>query len=78
MGNGVEIPVPTYVNGKFSLAVFAFKPDKTANSDLHMQLKKITTEWIIPDGMTATDRWNLIDDADFDPDAFLNEIREVK
>lgn len=78
LGNGVKIPIPGSVSGKFLLTVSASKPGEKAHYDLHMRLKKITTKWITPDGMTAIDRWNLIDDEDFDPDEFLMELKEGK
>ncbi len=37
-------------------------------------LKRITGQWVMPDGMTAEQRWVLVDDDDFDPDGFLAEI----
>lgn len=37
-------------------------------------LEKITSEWVMPDGMTKMDRFIYVDDVDFDADAFLDEL----
>jgi hypothetical protein len=39
-----------------------------------MALKEITTGWVTPPGMDAQTRMNLVDDVEFDPDAFLDLI----
>jgi len=41
-------------------------------------LEKITTEWVMPDGMSEMDRFIYVDDEDFDPDKFLMELKEEK
>lgn len=42
------------------------------------ELQKITTQWIAPEGMNSVNRWNFVNDEDFDPDTFLKELREGK
>jgi len=39
-----------------------------------MVLKRITRGWVTPPGMTAGDRWSLLDAAAFDPGEFLDEL----
>ncbi|WP_143170827.1 hypothetical protein [Desulfopila aestuarii] len=39
-----------------------------------LTLANITGQWIAPDGMTAGERWQLVDDEDFDAGAFLDEL----
>ncbi|MEA2048470.1 MAG: hypothetical protein U9O64_08515 [Campylobacterota bacterium] len=41
-----------------------------------LTLEKITGQWIAPDGMRAIDRWQFVDDEDFDPKEFLRELKE--
>lgn len=40
--------------------------------------QKITTQWTAPEGMTATTRWNFLNDENFNPDEFLKELKEAK
>jgi hypothetical protein len=37
-------------------------------------LKRIEGGWVTPAGMTAADRWTLVDDAAFDKDRFLTDL----
>ncbi|MBM9520108.1 hypothetical protein JWG39_09805 [Desulforhopalus vacuolatus] len=39
-------------------------------------LEKITSEWVMPDGMTHMDRFVYVDDEDFDADAFLDNLAD--
>ncbi len=40
-------------------------------------LQKITRQWLFPENMDAAERWNFVDDEDFDPDAFLQELKRA-
>ena len=40
-----------------------------------LALESITLQKIAPEGMTAVKRWELIDDDNFDADAFLNDLK---
>ena len=37
-------------------------------------LKKLTGQWIAPEGMSKMDRFIYVDDEDFDADAFLDSL----
>jgi len=76
LDNGTAIHSDDRMSRTPSLSILAVAPKTKMKYGGSLELKKITTEWVIPDGMTAIDRWELIDDEDFDPDAFLKEIRE--
>lgn len=41
-----------------------------------LALKAVTGGWVTPHGMTADDRWTFVDDEDFQPDAFLDQIAD--
>ncbi len=40
-------------------------------------LQSVSVGRVTPPGMTAVDRWELIDDAQFDPEAYLNDLAEM-
>ena len=78
LDGGVAIRVSDYLTGKFPISILAAPLEKKMKYPINLELEKITTKWIIPDGMTAIERWNFIDDENFDPDAFLKELREIR
>jgi len=39
-------------------------------------LKNITGQWVQPVGMTKVDRWQYVDDSNFNPDMFLQDLKE--
>jgi hypothetical protein len=78
LDKGVGIYVSEGVSRKFSIYILA-KPLKTEiKNGAKLELKKITIEWITPENMSEIDRWELIDDEDFNPDTFLKEIMGEK
>jgi len=58
----------------YHLAVTSCPADKSGPATL--SLKAVTGGWVTPYGMTAEDRWTLVDDEDFQPDAFLDQIAD--
>jgi hypothetical protein len=40
-------------------------------------LQSVSVGRVTPPGMTAVDRWELINDAQFDPEAYLNDLAEM-
>ncbi|WP_201352644.1 hypothetical protein [Hydrogenimonas urashimensis] len=56
------------------MTVYAHPPFERGGA--HMELKKITGEWVMPEGMTKVQRWFFTDDENFDPDTFLREVVE--
>ncbi len=41
-----------------------------------MSLMRIEAGWVTPPGMSAQQRWSLVDDADFNADAFADELAQ--
>jgi hypothetical protein len=78
LDGGVAIHVSDYVMGKIPITVLLAPLNKKMKYDVNLLLENITEEWLMPDGMTAIERWELIADEDFNPDEFLNELREGK
>ncbi len=46
------------------------------NGGAHMELEKITGQWVAPEGMTRIQRWCLLDDEEFNVDAFIDDMRK--
>lgn len=40
----------------------------------HLMLRTITTQWITPPGLGEMERWGMLDDAEFDPTKFLDQL----
>ena len=80
LDRGVSINRPDRaVSGSKGYLVLLVAPLKTKmKSNASMELKKITMQWLAPEGMTAVNRWNYVNDEDFDPDKFLMELKEGK
>ncbi|MGB8813462.1 MAG: hypothetical protein WCC57_09770, partial [Paracoccaceae bacterium] len=57
-------------------ALFATVMTHAAGENLpaRLDLLDLQSGMATPPGLTAADRWTLVDDADFAPDAFLNDI----
>lgn len=56
----------------YHMAVTACPSVKSGASAL--ALEKITGGWVTPPGMSADERWNLVDDEKFDAGAFLDHV----
>jgi hypothetical protein len=39
-------------------------------------LERITGEWVMPDQMSKAERWNMVDDQEFDAEMFLDEMAQ--
>jgi len=78
LNGSAPIHRPDNVGSERYLTVLGAPMDKKVKNDGNLELLKITKQWLVPDGMTAIERWNFVDDEDFDPDAFLEEIRMKK
>ncbi len=53
-------------------AVYAHPEDRNGGS--HLVLKRIRAGWVTPDAMGPLQRWSLLDDDAFDPNAFINDL----
>ena len=71
-GPAVRGAVVTSENGAYYATVLGHAPAE--NKAVSLTLKRIERGLVTPAGMTAADRWALVDDGDFDPDTFLGEI----
>ncbi len=54
------------------MTVYAHPPFKRGGA--HMELEKITGQWVMPDGMNWALRWALLDDDEFDPEEFIRDL----
>ena len=73
-GPTVRGTVPTNENGEYYATVFAHAPAE--NAAVSLTLKRIERGIAVPPDMTAVQRWNLVEDSDFDPDGFLNDLAQ--
>ncbi len=78
MDENIGINIPQRPLKDFDIKISTTQSNSSMKNGSNLVLENITTQWLAPDGMNAVDRWNYINDEDFDPDAFLNELREVK
>jgi hypothetical protein len=78
LDEGTAIHLNDRISREPSLSILAAPLKRKMKHGANLELKKITTQWLVPDGMTAVDRWELIADENFNPDEFLNELREGK
>jgi hypothetical protein len=62
-------------NLQWYMSVLASPPERRQGARL--VLRSITGRWVPPQGMTAAERWQLVDDQDFDVDAFLDDVTET-
>lgn len=76
LDGGVYINRPDSVGDKRYLTVSVAPLKEKMKNNASLELQKITMQWLVPEGMTAVDRWNFVDDEDFDPEVFLREIME--
>ena len=78
LDRNIVINRPDKVGDKRHLTLSVSPLNTKMKNNASLELKKITKQWLVPDGMTAVDRWNFMDDEDFDPEEFLREIRGEK
>lgn len=78
LDGGVSINRPDKIGSKNYLTLLVAPLKRKMRDGANLELKKITTQWLVPEGMTSVDRWELIDNEDFSPDEFLNELREER
>lgn len=78
LDGSVVIQIPERPSLSFPLQISTAPRNDYKKEGARFELQKITTQWIAPDGMTATERWNFVDDEDFNPDDFLKELRGEK
>lgn len=71
-GPGLCADVPVNVGYGSYATILAHAPVEDAQTA--MVLKRITRGLVTPPGMTAEDRWFFVDDEDFDPGQFLNDL----
>ncbi len=78
LDGGISINIPDPISKKFYITILAtpLDPYKSLKNGANLELQKITTQWIAPDGMSAVDRWEFVEDEDFDADKFLDELGE--
>ena len=69
--------MPERTSFEFPLQISTAPRNDYKKEGARFELQKITTQWIAPEGMTAINRWNYVNDEDFNPDEFLKELREA-
>ncbi|MGE4559008.1 MAG: hypothetical protein AB7E77_02300 [Desulfobulbus sp.] len=60
-----------------AVQIATLSPPKSGNEQKGFVIKTITGQWLPPEGGDAAQRWNYVDDDDFDPDAFLRELKRA-
>jgi len=78
LDGSVTIRTSEKFGNRFQWKISTLPPSDYKLDNAMLELQKITTQWITPNGMNAAQRWGYVDDEDFDPDGFLNDIREMK
>lgn len=68
------IGVKTYKNAKRYMTIYSH-PGKQAGAS-KLVLEKITSQWVMPDGMNKMDRWFYIEKNDFDPETFMKDLAD--
>jgi len=74
----IGINIPKGPQKYFDIQISTNQINSYMKSGANLELRNITTQWMAPDGMNTVDRWNYINDEDFDPDEFLRELKEGK
>lgn len=75
LSGGSSVRGSGFTIGKNSkLYMTAYSRNYESYGPAKFALEKITSEWVMPDGMSKMDRFLYVDDADFDADAFLDEL----
>ena len=75
-GPAVRGAVPTREGVAYFATVLAHAP--VENEAATLTLRRIERGIVTPPGMTAAERWTLVDDGAFNPDDFLGEIAGTK
>lgn len=60
-----------------SVEIATLSPPKSGDEQKGFAIKTVTGQWLLPKGIDAAQRWNYVDDDDFDPDAFLRELKRA-
>jgi hypothetical protein len=73
--NDVKISIPSTRSRE--LYVYFVAPDTYhQKNSAEFLLTKLTGQWIAPEGMTVLDRWNYIDEQDFNPEQYLKDLKD--
>jgi hypothetical protein len=71
-GKAIRKEVPFKPGDKYYMTLLSHPPKE--HQACALTLESITLQKIAPEGMTPLERWELVDDADFDPDAYLRAL----
>lgn len=78
LDGSVAIQIAQRPSVAFPLQLLTTPHHENQENNATFELQTITTQWITAKNLTATQRWNLLNDEDFNPDEFLKELKETK